>query len=135
MRPGSPGKETYDITRGKGHELGKEPASSVPDGIDAAPANGAAADEKWAICCSGGGIRSASYCLAAMQSRQQSDLLARAKWIPAYALGFLKGAAFALTPATRRQTVRLLSGFFSRSFGGSRVPVAWHTHRETAGPY
>ena len=49
------------------------------------------------------------------KSRQQNDLLARAKWIPAYAPGVLKDAAFALTPVTPRQTVRLPSGFFSRS--------------------
>ena len=43
-------------------------------------ANGAAAEEKWAICCSGGGIRSAAYCLGALQSLQDG-ILAKAKWI------------------------------------------------------
>ena len=36
---------------------------------------------RWAICCSGGGIRSAAYCLGALQSLDASGLLARAKWI------------------------------------------------------
>jgi hypothetical protein len=34
-----------------------------------------------AICCSGGGIRSAAYCLGALQSLDSDGLLARAKWI------------------------------------------------------
>ena len=41
-----------------------------PDGIGT---------EVWAVCCSGGGIRSASYCLGALQSLQESGLLAKAK--------------------------------------------------------
>ncbi len=48
-----------------------------------APVNepdGTAAEEKWAICCSGGGIRSAAYCLGALQSLQAGGLLAKAKW-------------------------------------------------------
>lgn len=39
-----------------------------------------AAEEKWAICCSGGGIRSAAYSLGAMQSLQERGLLAKARW-------------------------------------------------------
>ena len=35
----------------------------------------------WAICCSGGGIRSAAYCLGALQSLDKLGLLAKAKWI------------------------------------------------------
>lgn len=35
----------------------------------------------WAICCSGGGIRSAAYCLGALQALQEGGLLAKAKWI------------------------------------------------------
>jgi hypothetical protein len=41
---------------------------------------GTAAEERWAICCSGGGIRSAAYCLGALQSLQAGGLLAKAKW-------------------------------------------------------
>jgi hypothetical protein len=40
---------------------------------------GAAGD--WAICCSGGGIRSAAYCLGALQSLDQAGLVAKARWI------------------------------------------------------
>jgi hypothetical protein len=35
----------------------------------------------WAVCCSGGGIRSAAYCLGALQSLDGYGLLAKAKWI------------------------------------------------------
>src|SRR6516225_3437085 len=35
----------------------------------------------WAICCSGGGIRSAAYCLGALQSLDQRGLIAKARWI------------------------------------------------------
>jgi hypothetical protein len=40
---------------------------------------GAAAD--WAICCSGGGIRSAAYCLGALQSLDQAGVVAKAGWV------------------------------------------------------
>jgi hypothetical protein len=40
-----------------------------------------AADGDWAICCSGGGIRSAAYCLGALQSLDFRGLLGAAKWI------------------------------------------------------
>jgi hypothetical protein len=36
---------------------------------------------EWAICCSGGGIRTAAYCLGALQSLDQGGLLAQAKWL------------------------------------------------------
>jgi hypothetical protein len=35
----------------------------------------------WAICCSGGGIRSAAYCLGALQSLDLGGLLRTARWI------------------------------------------------------
>jgi hypothetical protein len=48
----------------------------------APPASGAdAASGDWAICCSGGGIRSAAYCLGALQSLDGGGLLGIAKWI------------------------------------------------------
>jgi hypothetical protein len=42
---------------------------------------GAASGGDWAICCSGGGIRSAAYCLGALQSLDSGGLLGTAKWI------------------------------------------------------
>ena len=44
--------------------------------VQEAPAAGP--DVEWAICCSGGGIRSASYCLGALQGLQIGGLLGRA---------------------------------------------------------
>jgi hypothetical protein len=35
----------------------------------------------WAICCSGGGIRSAAYCLGGLQSLERGGLLAKTGWI------------------------------------------------------
>jgi hypothetical protein len=37
--------------------------------------------DDWAICCSGGGIRSAAYCLGALQGLDAGGLLAKARWI------------------------------------------------------
>ena len=35
----------------------------------------------WAICCSGGGIRSASYCLGALQGLEEAGFLGKARLI------------------------------------------------------
>ena len=42
---------------------------------------GATGGGDWAICCSGGGIRSAAYCLGALPSLDSGGLLETAKWI------------------------------------------------------
>ena len=47
---------------------------------EAAGPDGMAGDD-WAICCSGGGIRSAAYCLGALQSLEKGGLLGKVKWI------------------------------------------------------
>ncbi len=41
----------------------------------------APAADYWAVCCSGGGIRSAAYCLGALQSLDRGGLLSKVKWI------------------------------------------------------
>jgi hypothetical protein len=46
------------------------PPSSAPETTD-----------DWTICCSGGGIRSATYCLGGLQSLDEGGLLHKAKWI------------------------------------------------------
>jgi len=56
------------------------PAVSGPGQAAAAGPQARVADD-WAICCSGGGIRSAAYCLGALQSLDQRGLLAKVKWI------------------------------------------------------
>src|SRR5262249_16049685 len=49
-------------------------------GVPAAEADATGGGD-WAICCSGGGIRSAAYCLGALQSLDSGGLLGIAKWI------------------------------------------------------
>lgn len=57
----------------------RKPASPQ-DRAAAAGADALAAGD-WAICCSGGGIRSAAYCLGALQSLDLGGLLSKVKWI------------------------------------------------------
>jgi hypothetical protein len=57
--------------------------TSGPGGLSGPAAGGplARAPGDWAICCSGGGIRSAAYCLGALQNLDLGGLLPRVKWI------------------------------------------------------
>jgi len=71
------------------------------------------ADGEWAICCSGGGIRSAAYCLGALQSLDQGGLLAKVKWI----LGVSGGSYIAS----------------SRALVASRLPVGAEPHAYAPG--
>ena len=57
----------------------------------------------WAVCCSGGGIRSAAYCLGALQSLEEGGLLAKVKWI----LGVSGGSYIAASRALVARTCRL----------------------------
>ena len=67
--------------------LGSSPQATAIDAsglaqdaaVPAAEAGVAGGD--WAICCSGGGIRSAAYCLGALQSLDSGGLLGAARWI------------------------------------------------------
>jgi hypothetical protein len=51
---------------------------------------------EWAICCSGGGIRSATYCLGGLQSLDELGPLGRAKWIVGVSGGSYIAASRAL---------------------------------------
>src|ERR1700748_3009593 len=55
----------------------------TPEAAPSAPPPPAAREtaSDWAICCSGGGIRSATYSLGGLQSLQEGGVLGRAKWI------------------------------------------------------
>lgn len=68
-------------SKANGHQSSTGQIPSVPAQVDKAAAEGPVTEEKWAVCCSGGGIRSAAYCLGALQSLQRGGLLTRAKWI------------------------------------------------------
>ena len=67
--------------------LGSNPQATAIDASrlarDAAvpAAEAGVVDGDWAICCSGGGIRSAAYCLGALQSLDSGGLLGAARWI------------------------------------------------------
>ena len=53
-------------------------------------------DPEWAICCSGGGIRSATYCLGALQSLLRHGLYGRARCIVGVSGGSYIAASLAL---------------------------------------
>jgi hypothetical protein len=56
-------------------------ARAVQDEAVPAAKTGTPGGDDWAICCSGGGIRSAAYCLGGLQSLDSGGLLGTAKWI------------------------------------------------------
>ena len=74
---------------------------SAPDG-PAANGHGDLAEREWAICCSGGGIRSAAYCLGALQSLDRIGLLAKVRWI----LGRIGGQLYRLLARLWRDNLR-----------------------------
>jgi predicted acylesterase/phospholipase RssA len=53
-------------------------------------------DPEWAICCSGGGIRSATYCLGALQSLLRNGLYGKARCIVGVSGGSYIAASLAL---------------------------------------
>jgi hypothetical protein len=59
------------------------------------PARPESADD-WAVCCSGGGIRSATYCLGGLQTLDEGGLLSKAKWIVGVSGGSYIAASRAL---------------------------------------
>jgi len=63
---------------------GATPSSASPQEAAASAEPAQPAPEMtgdWAICCSGGGIRSATYCLGALQTMDAGGLVGKAKWI------------------------------------------------------
>jgi hypothetical protein len=67
---------------GSGDHTQSNPETLPGPGRAAADGDGTQASTgDWAICCSGGGIRSAAYCLGALQSLDQGGLVAKARWI------------------------------------------------------
>lgn len=76
-----------DELAGPSTEPGGQVASSVPetDGTDV-----------WAVCCSGGGIRSASYCLGALQALDGAGFLDKARLILGVSGGGYMAASRAL---------------------------------------
>jgi hypothetical protein len=92
-------------------------AATTVAGQAVAPQAPAAGD--WAICCSGGGIRSAAYCLGAMQSLDESGLLGKARWI----LGVSGGSYIASSRALVAHD--LAAGIKSRGLPAGKGPGAY----------
>ena len=73
------------------------PAAVLQDPTPSAlPASGQDPADDWAICCSGGGIRSATYCLGGLQSLDERGVLGKAKWIVGVSGGSYIAASRAL---------------------------------------
>ena len=82
---------------GNGRTVIHRSLSSLPGVTPSAPppARPESADD-WAICCSGGGIRSATYCLGGLQTLDEGGLLSKAKWIVGVSGGSYIAASRAL---------------------------------------
>jgi hypothetical protein len=72
------------------------PLEATPSGTTAPPASEPEPAGDWAVCCSGGGIRSATYCLGGLQSLDESGRLGNAKWIVGVSGGSYMAASRAL---------------------------------------
>ena len=81
--------------------LGKPSPGAAPATEATPPATG-----DWAVCCSGGGIRSATYCLGGLQALEEGALLRRAKWIVGVSGGSYIAASRALVARGLAQRAR-----------------------------
>jgi hypothetical protein len=86
--PAGAGPGPQDAT-GKG---GTQPSPGTAPGPAQPPPEGG----DWAVCCSGGGIRSATYCLGGLQALEEGGLLRGAKWIVGVSGGSYIAASRAL---------------------------------------
>ena len=78
---------------GKG---GTRPSPDAQPAAARGPAAPPPGPDDWAVCCSGGGIRSATYCLGGLQTLEEGGLLRRAKWIVGVSGGSYIAASRAL---------------------------------------
>lgn len=92
--PGAAGKRGTQLSPGAQPEAAPGPAAQ-PAGTD-----------DWAVCCSGGGIRSATYCLGGLQALEEGGLLSRAKWIVGVSGGSYIAASRALVARGLAQDAR-----------------------------
>ncbi len=106
-------------------EYGGPPSPSMPP-VAATPVAArvprTTADD-WAICCSGGGVRSAIYCLGGLQSLDEVGVLRRARWIIGVSGGSYIAASRALVAHGLARDARLgeaLDAGQARDVGHSR---------------
>jgi hypothetical protein len=76
-----------------GGSIAPEPAETTSSAL---PSAAPETTDDWTICCSGGGIRSATYCLGGLQSLDEGGLLSKAKWIVGVSGGSYIAASRAL---------------------------------------
>src|SRR5215468_11620810 len=74
----------------------RERSQDAQPKVDPEPAARPPGTDDWAVCCSGGGIRSATYCLGGLQAIEEGGLLGRAKWIVGVSGGSYIAASRAL---------------------------------------
>jgi hypothetical protein len=96
-RDAQPGQDGTPAPGGGRIRYVSAPPGAPPGAAPSAPPLPSAPETSrdWAICCSGGGIRSATYSLGGLQSLQEGGLVGRAKWI----LGVSGGAYIAASRA------------------------------------
>ena len=80
------GASSGDAGNGRQPSPGKAPEPAAPP----------PGTSEWAVCCSGGGIRSATYCLGGLQTLDERGLLGQAKWIVGVSGGSYIAASRAL---------------------------------------
>jgi hypothetical protein len=102
-REARPGEDSTSVpASGRIRHVSAPPGT--PEAAPSAPPPPAAREtaSDWAICCSGGGIRSATYSLGGLQSLQEGGVLGRAKWI----LGVSGGSYIAASRALVAHSLR-----------------------------
>jgi hypothetical protein len=95
-------------------ERGPDAQPKAAPGTEAPPPG----TDDWAVCCSGGGIRSATYSLGGLQALDEGGLLRRAKWI----VGVSGGSYIA---ASRALVARGLAEDARRGRGRGERPAAY----------
>jgi hypothetical protein len=82
-REAQPGQDRTSVGGSDGIRQTPAPPGPPPEAAPSAlpPPSARETASDWAICCSGGGIRSATYSLGGLQSLQEGGLPGRAKWI------------------------------------------------------
>jgi hypothetical protein len=97
-REAQPGPDGASIQEDGGISHVAAPPDAPPEAAPSAPTAPSAREttRDWAVCCSGGGIRSATYSLGGLQSLQQGGLPGRTKWIVGVSGGSYIAASRAL---------------------------------------
>ena len=90
---GGAGNGGVPSAAGKG---GTRPSPDLQPEAAPGPAPPPRGTDDWAVCCSGGGIRSATYCLGGLQALEEGALLRRARWIVGVSGGSYIAASRAL---------------------------------------